>query len=116
MSSTQLKAKLEQELARIDGEIVVLEQGDPVNDEFRDVNNTDDDDAAESEGHSRIQARLDGMRSQRKTVEKAIQRLSEGSYGKCLRCGKAIPEGRLEAVPWALYDVECEEIIESGRP
>ena len=33
-------------------------------------------------------------------VEQALVRIEDGSYGTCETCGKAIPEERLEAVPW----------------
>ena len=41
-------------------------------------------------------------------VEEALMRLRDGTYGRCLSCGRPIPEGRLEALPWALRDVACE--------
>jgi RNA polymerase-binding transcription factor DksA len=34
-------------------------------------------------------------------VRRARQRLAEGTYGICEVCGDPIPEGRLEARPWA---------------
>ena len=34
-------------------------------------------------------------------VRHAQQRLGEGAYGTCEVCGEPIPEGRLEARPWA---------------
>jgi DnaK suppressor protein len=34
-------------------------------------------------------------------VRRARQRVAEGSYGTCEECGEPIPEGRLEARPWA---------------
>lgn len=34
-------------------------------------------------------------------VRHAISRIDEGGYGVCEECGEAIPEGRLEARPWA---------------
>lgn len=45
-------------------------------------------------------------------VQEALKRIEDGTYGTCVRCGKPIPEKRLEAIPWALRDVECEEIFE----
>lgn len=39
-------------------------------------------------------------------VERALAKIDEGSYGTCDVCGKAIPEGRLEALPWAVLCVE----------
>jgi RNA polymerase-binding transcription factor len=34
-------------------------------------------------------------------VRRARQRVEEGTYGTCEVCGEPIPEGRLEARPWA---------------
>jgi DnaK suppressor protein len=45
-------------------------------------------------------------------VEEALRRIDEGTYGKCVNCGQPIPEKRLEAIPWAAYDVKCEEQLE----
>jgi DnaK suppressor protein len=39
-------------------------------------------------------------------VRRALVKLDEGSYGRCDVCGKAIPAGRLEALPWATLCVE----------
>ncbi len=44
-------------------------------------------------------------------VEEALRRLQDGTYGRCLTCGQLIPERRLEAIPWALRDVGCEERV-----
>ena len=46
-------------------------------------------------------------------VEEALRRLQEGTYRRCQICGQPIPERRLEAIPWAIRDVECEERVES---
>lgn len=40
-------------------------------------------------------------------VSHAQQRLSEGRYGICLRCGGAIAESRLSALPAAEYCLGC---------
>ncbi|HVS83026.1 MAG TPA: TraR/DksA family transcriptional regulator [Pyrinomonadaceae bacterium] len=45
-------------------------------------------------------------------IDQALMRLEEGSYGLCVRCGKAIDERRLEAVPTARYDATCQATIE----
>lgn len=47
-------------------------------------------------------------------IDQALLRLDEGSYGVCARCGKEIPERRLDAVPTARYDAECQTIIEQS--
>ena len=45
-------------------------------------------------------------------VESALERIEQGTYGKCVDCGQPIPERRLEAIPWAARDVKCEEKLE----
>src|SRR5713101_4520821 len=45
-------------------------------------------------------------------VQEALKRIEQGTYGKCVDCGRPIPEKRLEAIPWAARDVECEEKLE----
>ncbi len=45
-------------------------------------------------------------------VQHAIERIDNGTYGKCVECGQPIPEKRLEALPWAARDVKCEEKLE----
>ncbi len=47
-------------------------------------------------------------------IDQALLRMDEGSYGVCARCGKDIPERRLDAVPTARYDVECQALIEQS--
>lgn len=48
-------------------------------------------------------------------VQEALARWNAGTYGTCMRCGKQIPEKRLQALPEALYDIECQAIIEHER-
>jgi DnaK suppressor protein len=50
-----------------------------------------------------------------KQVHGALARIDDDSYGICLRCDEAIPERRLNAVPWAAYCVPCQEIIDGQR-
>jgi len=45
-------------------------------------------------------------------VERAIDRLGEGNYGWCERCGNAIPVERLAAFPSATLCVTCKQLEE----
>lgn len=45
-------------------------------------------------------------------VERALERLDEGSYGWCERCGTAIPVERLAAFPSATLCVSCKQLEE----
>jgi DnaK suppressor protein len=47
-------------------------------------------------------------------VEAAIDRLSDGTFGTCVRCGRPIAPERLEALPWAAYCIECQRIVGRG--
>jgi hypothetical protein len=44
----------------------------------------------------------------REQVERALQRLREGSYGICEGCARHIPEARLKYQPAATRCVECQ--------
>jgi DnaK suppressor protein len=45
-------------------------------------------------------------------VEAALKRIEDGTYGRCVDCGKFIPEKRLEAIPWASRCVEDQAKLE----
>ena len=45
-------------------------------------------------------------------VQRALERIENGTYGKCIDCGQPIPEKRLEAIPWAARCVKDEERLE----
>lgn len=40
-------------------------------------------------------------------VVRALEKLDEGTYGMCDRCGALIPEERLDARPWSVLCVRC---------
>lgn len=48
-------------------------------------------------------------------IDQALLRIREGSYGICASCGQPINERRLEAVPTARYDAQCQALIESAN-
>jgi DnaK suppressor protein len=48
-------------------------------------------------------------------VEAALARLDAGTYGQCIRCGRDIPSGRLEALPWAAHCIDCQTAIDRGQ-
>ena len=41
-------------------------------------------------------------------IDRALDRIRQETYGRCLSCGKQIPEARLEALPYAVLCVECQ--------
>lgn len=44
-----------------------------------------------------------------RSIQKALQRIDEGTYGTCEDCGKPIARARLDAIPYAVRCVECEQ-------
>ena len=40
-------------------------------------------------------------------VDRALVKIEDGTYGICDRCGRLIPEARLEARPWSVRCVDC---------
>jgi RNA polymerase-binding transcription factor DksA len=48
-------------------------------------------------------------------VDAAIGRLEGGTYGRCVRCGRDVPPGRLEALPWAAHCIVCQTAIDRGQ-
>lgn len=41
-------------------------------------------------------------------IDVALDKIDEGRYGVCDRCGKNIPKARLEVIPWAALCVTCK--------
>ncbi|MBQ1197775.1 MAG: TraR/DksA C4-type zinc finger protein, partial [Spirochaetaceae bacterium] len=47
-----------------------------------------------------------------KLIDSALSRIEQGKYGLCMKCGKKIPQARLEAIPYALMCIECKSADE----
>lgn len=47
-------------------------------------------------------------------INDAISRTKDKNFGECLHCGEKIEEKRLEAVPWARYCVNCQDLHDRG--
>ena len=54
-------------------------------------------------------ARCEALRDTLADIDAALARLAAGTYGTCVHCGAAIPEGRLELRPYAASCVPCLE-------
>lgn len=48
-------------------------------------------------------------------IDQALLRIEEGSYGICARCEGAIDERRLDAMPTARYDANCQAALETAK-
>jgi DnaK suppressor protein len=45
-------------------------------------------------------------------VVAALQKIDDGSFGNCERCGEAIADKRLEALPFARHCIDCQRAVE----
>jgi DnaK suppressor protein len=62
--------------------------------------------------HEHEVAVADSLSERIRQVSHALERLDEGTYGFCERCGKPIPAARLAAFPSATLDVGCKQLEE----
>jgi DnaK suppressor protein len=57
----------------------------------------------------------DRLRVELDAIGRAERRLDEGTYGRSVESGEPIPDGRLEAIPWAERTAEEQARYERGR-
>lgn len=48
------------------------------------------------------------------SIDAALARIDDGTYGRCDRCGNPIAQERLEALPYATRCIECKRLEERG--
>jgi DnaK suppressor protein len=48
------------------------------------------------------------------SIDGALERITAGTYGQCVNCGKPIAEDRLAAIPWATQCIDCKRLEERG--
>ena len=65
-------------------------------------------DLAEETGLSIVNMRKDTLEK----INQALEKLEEDTYGLCEDCGTEISEQRLNAVPFAIYCIECKQTRE----
>ena len=71
-------------------------------------NAASDTEASEESTHERMEALEKELRRNLEEINMALARIKNGSYGKCLNCGKMIDTDRLAVKPTAIYCVSCE--------
>jgi DnaK suppressor protein len=70
-------------------------------------------DAALDSAHDEISSQLAEVESRElASIEKALERIEEGSFGVCEGCNGKIPVARLNALPYATYCIECQREME----
>lgn len=67
----------------------------------------DPEDSTVAFERAQLQGLLARARDEIRELDRATQRLTDGRYGVCERCGGAIAEARLEALPAARTCIAC---------
>jgi len=49
-----------------------------------------------------------------KEINAALDRIEQGSFGRCEECQKAIPKARLQALPFTRYCVDCARKLQQS--
>jgi DnaK suppressor protein len=97
------RQRLAEERARIERQLALVgpqepgEEPEDFGDQGDDLDQAGKDDAIREDLRRNLEA-----------IERAEQRLEEGTYGKSVISGEPIPDERLEALPWADRLVEEE--------
>jgi DnaK suppressor protein len=97
------RQRLAEERARIERQLAAIgpqepgEEPEDFGDQGDDLDQAGKDEAIREELQRNLEA-----------IERAEQRLEEDTYGKSVVSGEPIPDGRLEAIPWADRLVEEE--------
>lgn len=68
------------------------------------------DSAQATAERSEILSLIEQLQSAHSEISAAIDRIDQGSYGRCERCGQHIPIERLEAIPTARLCVNCKQV------
>jgi RNA polymerase-binding protein DksA len=107
----ELKEKLLQEQARIKDELGRIakpdESGEYVT-TFEDIGKDEDENATEVKDYTDNLAVESTLEKQLKEVQEALERMNNGTYGKCENCNAEIPVERLMAYPAAKTCIKCQ--------
>ena len=98
----EAKRRLEAQLAELEDRLSRIE---------RDLAETPDADSSERAVQMEDDEALEGQAAvisdEIASVRRALERIADGSYGDCVKCGEPIAEGRLKARPEAALCIGC---------
>ena len=107
MDSSQAKSTLESLKSELESRISrthkhIFQKDEPVSANFNEqIKQTENDSLVatlEAEGLEELSL-----------IDQALQRITDGNYGDCTKCGKQIDSARLEAIPYAAHCIECAD-------
>jgi RNA polymerase-binding transcription factor DksA len=93
-----LEARLQALRDRLDG--IDAELREPEDDDF-------EEQAADLDDDEVLQKLSSAGRREAESIIAALKRVSDGTYGRCVTCGKEISASRLKAIPEAAECIGC---------
>jgi RNA polymerase-binding protein DksA len=102
----ELRRRLEEKLARLQGH---MEEHLEKEGRRRGANLDRDDLARNFASRERHLALRDAEQAQMAQIEKALERMASGNYGRCAGCGAVILLERLEIIPYATLCIRCQQ-------
>ena len=116
MDPQRARELLNRERERIESELRAL-RGDRRGDgELAGVDQHNADAGTELFDNERDQSLIDRLERELEAIARAEQRLEDGTYGVSVESGEPIPDGRLEAIPWADRTAEEQARFEPRFP
>jgi len=112
----QLRASLETEREELLGQVADLDAEADIS-RWRDGGFDDDpaDSGSANLERDRAQSLSGYAKRTLESVDNALARMDDGTYGTCEQCGTAIERDRLEALPYATMCMECKRGEERRR-
>ena len=105
------RQRMEEELEQVRNRSTDMENGLPEEGESGDEDTADLASAMmDKEMDLSVEDELEDVLTQ---VDRAFQKIEEGTYGICDVSGEPIPKSRLELIPFATLTVECQAMAES---
>jgi DnaK suppressor protein len=108
-------------LLRLHNQLVArrMELRKKLSDDMNNLRNQESDltgdsaDAAFESGSDEMASQLAELDSRElDQIDRALQRLKQGTYGACEACQSKIPVGRLNALPYSTLCIECQREME----
>lgn len=116
-----VKKKLEEEQLRLEAELhEIIERNANLSDgeKMAEISSYDDhpaDLASETFEREKDLAMENNIINLLDKVTAALDKIKDNTYGICDNCEIAITESRLEALPWATYCRDCQDLFEGRR-
>ncbi|TSC53173.1 MAG: TraR/DksA family transcriptional regulator [Parcubacteria group bacterium LiPW_39] len=112
----KLKKKLEERQAKIEKELAAIAEKDEkvkgdYDTRFPDfgTHQSTDESALEVAAYENALPLEYAMELRLADINKALEKIAQGAYGQCEKCGQAIGEKRLEAMPEAKLCIQCQK-------